>query len=298
MAHIKSTIDRFKQSEHTGKNRCTPCTIVNSLIAVVASVAVAGGLVFAGRPAYAAPAAGAVVVVSAAIIYLRGYLVPGTPTLTRKYFPRRVLAWFGKARATVERPASTDGGTADAPEGRYDIDVEETLLRAGAVETCRDGTDFCLTDEFQAAWEEKVATVRNEDAGRERLLDVLDADEDVEIEFQDYEGSFEAEADGRHIGTWESEAAYFSDVAAGLLLSDRIDGWHDYSSMVRGQVLQGLRIFLETCPACDGRLSFGTETVESCCGSEQDVAAVTCEDCGSRVFEAAIPEGGERAQPP
>ena len=71
---------RFRQPEYIGENRCFPCTLVNVGIAVVVSIVV--GLWMAG--------AGAMVLLSSlGSIYFRGYLVPGTPTLTKTHLPDR-----------------------------------------------------------------------------------------------------------------------------------------------------------------------------------------------------------------
>lgn len=80
-------VDDLKQPEYIGENRCEPCTVLNLVIAAVISSVVArksrlGGTVAVG--------------VSIVLIYLRGYLVPGTPTLTKRYLPPEVLRWFGK----------------------------------------------------------------------------------------------------------------------------------------------------------------------------------------------------------
>ncbi|WP_049896466.1 hypothetical protein [Natrialba chahannaoensis] len=80
-------IDDLKQPEYTGENRCLPCTLVNLAIAAVAGWLVARKHRAAGVLAIA---------VSTAIIYFRGYLVPGTPTLTKRYLPADVLRLFGK----------------------------------------------------------------------------------------------------------------------------------------------------------------------------------------------------------
>lgn len=80
-------IERFRQPEYTGDNRCIPCTTINLIIAVIVSVAL--GTVSLGMGI-------AVAAVSITIIYLRGYLVPGTPPLTKRYFPDRVLRLFDK----------------------------------------------------------------------------------------------------------------------------------------------------------------------------------------------------------
>ncbi|WP_225333376.1 hypothetical protein [Halomicrobium urmianum] len=280
MNYVQTTLDRLRRPEYTGKNRCLPCTAFNTLIGLAAAVGVG--------PAAGAGAAAVVLLVSAASIYLRGYLVPGTPTFTKKYFPPWLLKLFGKSAARV-RDATRD----DEDDGLPVENTEQVLMRAGALEECRGGADFCLTDEFGAAWDEQIAEVRDSDAGRERLLDVLDVDEDVDVEYEEHDSAFEVHAEGYHVGTWESDAAYIADVAAGLLLAERLDNWERYSTMRRGQMLQGLRLFLETCPSCGSPVTFGTDTAESCC-SAQEVAVVTCEGCGKRIFEAAVSE----EQPP
>ncbi len=80
-------LDDLKQPEYTGENRCLPCTVVNLAIAAVVGWLVARRNRVAGVLA---------VGISVALIYLRGYLVPGTPTLTKRYLPASVLRAFGK----------------------------------------------------------------------------------------------------------------------------------------------------------------------------------------------------------
>ncbi|MUV60179.1 hypothetical protein [Halobacterium sp. CBA1126] len=50
-----------------------------------------------------------------------------------------------------------------------------------------------------------------------------------------------------------------------------------------------MRLWLDRCSVCDGRVELGEETVESCCRSVQVVAA-SCTSCGERIFEAPLPE--------
>lgn len=289
MDYVQTTLDRLRRPEYTGKNRCLPCTVFNTIIGIAAAIGVGAGVGVAVGPAAGVGAAAVVLLVSAASIYLRGYLVPGTPTFTKKYFPPWLLKLFGKSAARVRDAAEGE----DGDDGLAVENTEQVLLRAGALEECRGGADFCLTDEFEAVWTERIAEVRESDAGRERLLDVLDVDEDVDVEYTEHDDAFEVHAEGYHVGSWESDAAYVADVAAGLLLAERLDEWDRYSTMRRGQMLQGLRLFLETCPSCGSPVTFGTDTAESCC-SAQEVAVVTCEGCGKRIFEAAVSE----EQPP
>lgn len=292
---FRSSIEQLKDPQYTGANRCLPCTIVNSTIAVVLAVVVAGVLAAAGQLLLAAPAALAVLVVSAAAIYFKGYLVPGTPALTKQYFPPWLLRKFGKDPTYDPIPQPDPAEVEDDYE---DPDIEDLLVGAGALEVCQNGADLCLTEEFQAEWRAQIERVRDgDDEGRQALLNVLDVEDEVEVEYEEHEeGAFTARADGLHLGDWESRAAYLADVAAGQLLPERVpDTWAETGSMARGEILQGLRLFLETCPECGSRLSFDTETRESCC-TTRDVAAVTCEGCSARIFEAPLQD--EQQAPP
>lgn len=265
-------LDRLRQPEYTGENRCLPCTVVNAIIAVVLAGGIAAGGWTLVEPAIAVAVSTAVFAVSVAAIYFRGYLVPGTPALTKRYLPQRVLAWFGKA---------PEGATVDT-----DLDPERALVSAGALEPCADQDDLCLADGFRKAWYGEIDRLESANAGRERLLDVLGLAEGS-VDFEDYGDAFRARVDGNVVGRWESEAAFLADVAAAENLDERIANWGALSVRERSQLLSGLRIFIDSCPSCGGTPEFGTDTVESCC-STHEVAAVSCDGCGARLFESRV----------
>ncbi|MFB6109219.1 MAG: hypothetical protein ABEJ82_10365 [Haloplanus sp.] len=262
MSALTESVGRFRNPEYTGENRCLPCTVVNLAIAAVVS----GGVALVS-----APAAVVVLLVSLAAIYARGYLVPGTPTLTKRYLPDPVLRWFDKESGT-------------------DVDVEsmeiETLLvDAGAIAECRAGTDLCLTDGFRAAWFDRIESLRaadEDDVGG--LFDCLDVDGEA-VSVSPRGDAYEAYVGDVRVGQWESRAAYLADVAAEAELRARYRPWTQFGFEERTEVLGALRLWLDRCPGCDGPVTLGEETVESCCRSI-DVIAATCNDCGSRVFEA------------
>jgi hypothetical protein len=268
---MTSVLDRVRQPEYTGENRCLPCTVVNAVLAV-ALAAVVAGLGWAVAPAVGVGAGGIVLALSAAAIFLRGYLVPGTPELTKRYLPHRVLAWFGKAPETT---------TVDS-----DLDPEQALLAAGALEPCADRDDLCLSADFRGEWYGEIDRLDSANAGRERLLDVLGLDSGA-VEFEDHGDAFRARVDGSVVGRWESEAAFLADVGAAECLGARVDNWSVLGVRDRSQLLSGLRIFIDTCPTCGGTPEFGTDTVESCC-TTQDVAAVSCRNCDARLFESPV----------
>jgi hypothetical protein len=261
-------IDRYRNPAYTGENRCLPCTITNVAIAGLGSLAL--GLL--------APPLGVFAFLGAVLtIYLRGYLVPGTPTFTRRYFPDWLLAVFGK---TDPRPASIDAAT--------------TLVDAGVLRD--EAADLVLDPDFAAAWAERVAEVDADrggasDAPIERLdatalaeLTGLDAGR---LDVRRYGDAVVADLGTERIGRWESRAAFVADVAAARELDDRVPRWRSIPLAARSELLGALRLFLERCPACDARVELDHEVVRSCC-RDYDVVAASCSGCGSRLLEADV----------
>lgn len=276
-------IERFRQPEYTGENRCMACTAVNTVLAVVFAAVVAVGVGTVSTTAVGAGAGVGFLAVSAASIWLRGYLVPGTPELTKQYMPEWMLAWFGKA---PEQASGLDGaGDEDGDPEPVEVDPEQVLVDAGAVEPCEDIDDLCLEETFADAWQTEIDAI--DDIAVDDALATFGFDE------ADYELSHHGDAvllnRGPHrVGQWPSEAALIADVAGARVLADRYVAWEDMEPVAKGRVLNGLRVFLETCP--DGSpAEFQEETVESCCSS-YDVVTVECTGSGERLFEQRVDE--------
>jgi hypothetical protein len=299
----RSVIDRVRQPEYTGENRCMACTAVNAVLAVAFAGVVAGGAAVAGGDTTVAAAAGVGFLgLAAGSIWLRGYLVPGTPELTKRYMPTWLLAWFGKAPADAndltsgglgDSAAAASPGAGAPPEDERDdgvvdpstveVDPERVLVDAGAVEPCEDVDDLCLAASFRDAWQAEIDDVDD--------IAVEDALATFGFETDDYELTRHDEAVVLHrgphrVGQWPSEAALVADVAGARVLAERYPAWSDLEPVGKGRVLNGLRVFLETCP--DGSTAaFQEETVESCC-STYDVVTVRCEGSGERLFEQPV----------
>lgn len=311
-------VDDLKQPEYTGENRCEPCTVLNLVIAAVLGSVIArksrvGGVIAVG--------------VSLALIYLRGYLVPGTPTLTKRYLPPEVLRWFGKepepetagglravdpaATADAAAPSSDQSANGSATRSRdagdvatYDegdiaasgapepnaddeppiTDLETFFLEHDVLEPCDDRDDLCLTDGFEDDWFDEIEPL--DESG----VDVAAAVDAFGFEAEPDEFDLETRDESRVLlsgsitaGRWPSRAALIADVAAGRALESWVDDWDVYSPETKGEVLNSLRMFLETCPS-GGDVEMGEEVVESCCTSHE-VVAVTCEETGERLFE-------------
>ncbi|MFC4405848.1 hypothetical protein [Haloarchaeobius iranensis] len=258
----ESFVDQLRRPEYTGENRCIPCTVTNLGIAGVLS---AGAFLLS--PALAA----GVALLSATAIYLRGYLVPGTPELTKRYFPARLLALFD------EGPAGFDAGS---------FAVESELLRAAAVVPA--GDDLNLDPAFAAAWYAEMETLTDRASQRTALAALTELDVEA-LRLDARPGRFVAWYDGEWIGQWESRSAFVADVAAAPVVAARLDDWETMPVAYRSELLAGLRLFLDRCPTCGGDVAFGTDVVESCCRS-YDVVAANCVDCDARLFEVPLDE--------
>lgn len=294
----KSLLVGLRQPEYTGENRCLPCTAANVVITVALSLAI-GYAVARTVGQLALVAGGAVFVGGIIAIWLRGYLVPGTPELTKQYFPDRMLRLFDKGPAVATTPGGLDvsgeGESVSAnddeevdPPAPEEVDAHEILLSAGVVAPCEQRDDLCLSEDFRQGWYDRMQMIDEEATEREDLARELDV-EPADIEFEEHGDAFVAHTENRHLGQWESRAALIADLAASRELPAWIDEWANLHLVVRSQLLGGLRIFLDSCPDCAGPVETGMETVESCCTS-RDIIAANCEACDARLLEIQHPE--------
>ncbi|WP_338727842.1 hypothetical protein [Haladaptatus sp. DJG-WS-42] len=255
-------LTRFTQPEYTGENRCLPCTVVNVGIAAAGSALLALWSPFVGLAAFVA---------SALIIYVRGYLVPGTPELTKRYLPARIHRLFG-----THGPAE--------PTAKGPIDIEAELTAEGII--VDDSEDLTLNPSFHAAWDNAIARV-SEESLMDSLSAFLETDQPLLIE-EDGTRTM-VFADGAPAGNWESQAALIADVAAHQTLISRFPNYLEYDRETRARMVGAVRMFLEACPTCGGDVEIGEEVVKSCCRAF-DVVAFSCRDCGVRLAEFELLE--------
>jgi len=288
---MDGVIDRVRQPEYTGENRCIPCTVVNVAIAAVVGIAVA--------TVTTVELTAVLVALCLAVIALRGYLVPGTPALTRRYFPDRLLAAFGKAPeagadsgwepAADEGSDDADWATVEKVRHHRDeaVDVVDLLVEVGAVEPV--DNEYRFTDAFAGAVDEWLATLQEGATGgehavgldRETLAGLFGATPG-EISYKDR--AYPAIKVGVRVRKWPGPASLLADVAAHRALDARTPRWSGVPFEQRLDALEALRSFHDTCPSCGGPLQETTETVQSCCLSA-DVIALACQHCGEQLVE-------------
>ncbi|WP_339104748.1 hypothetical protein [Haloterrigena salinisoli] len=269
MIDVPAIVARLERPEYTGENRCLPCTVAN--VAIAALLAVGLGVAtstLAGALAFAC---------ALLLVYLRGYLIPGTPTLTRRYLPDRVLSWFGKADAPEpERRPTIETADLEA--------AVETLSTADVVRSTANGDGLRLTDDFRERWTDRLPAGGAVESPADAVASLVDADE------IDSCGEATVELDGTKRLRWESDAALAADVAADRELRTRLDGWETLEPADRRDVLAGLRLLRERCPACDGRLETRCERVEHCCRRPRVALETDCESCGRSIAALAVGE--------
>jgi len=272
MNRIRHAVERFRQPEYTGRNRCLPCTAVNAALAVALAAAVGVGW---------RPVGGLLVLsISAAVIYFRGYLVPGTPGLTQHYFPNRVLRAFSKDAAAYDAAARESAADTGETDG---TGIEELLSSTGVVEPCAEEDDLYLTDEFSDVWWRRIRQFRADDeraAGH--LAAMLDVDP-AALSFVDGD-QFGVIYRGDLIAEWASDAAFYADLAAEPTLAEWMGDSNGLDDRQRTELLVGLRGFLQECPACEADLEQVEEVRKFCCTGDVVSVSVDCGSCGARVF--------------
>lgn len=173
---------------------------------------------------------------------------------------------------------------ADSEQSDEQLENPETVLvDIGALQEGENG-DLVLTDSFRSAWSEEIEAVKQSDAKRAEIAEMLQTDEG-EVSFEVYQEAFKIKVENHVVGILESQAAFYADLAGARLLGERYDEWETLSVAERSRLLKGLRLFLEECPECGYEVTFETKEVESCCGS-YPVAAVDCNRCTARLFES------------
>lgn len=271
MTALTDIVTWIRQPAYVGTNRCLPCTGINLGITVVVSLAVA--FVVDGQIGLIAAALAGTV--GTGLIYLRGYLIPGTPTLTKRYLPEPVLARFEK-----------DG---IEPTPLTEVDVERVLNEAAILEPCPTDDDLRLTPAFKRAWQRRIDELGSQPTLDENVSLFMKDAEWAEIDHETVDTRSDDEAytvqvDGRQIAHWESKAAFVADCAAAELLADRVGNWERFGFSARTEVAGSLRLWLDRCPACGASVALGHDRVDSCCRSV-DVISIRCEHCESRLFE-------------
>ncbi|SFR60845.1 hypothetical protein [Halogeometricum limi] len=266
-----SLLETIRRPDYTGSQRCWPCTAVNAALLVLLA-----GVLLLFSPFLAV----VTLVGGATLVYLRGYVVPGTPDFAPELVSRLGLAFLFEHTGTDTEDARRsdelgDAGDDDAPDGEA---VLYALFEAGVLEDDETGALF-LADSFWSAWADEMATLRAAD-------DETVAEATADVAPFDAEGGTGyggITVDGGTHSIWLSRAHAVSDAAA-MRTMDAFD----VPESMRAPATEPLRMFLETCPLCGGDTE--ETTVSGCCGGTASIydsptdEVLACADCGEILY--------------
>lgn len=261
---MSSVFDAVRRPEYTGESRCWPCTVLNGLVLAVTSA----GIALVDRTA-----ALLLFALGAGLIAVRGYLVPYTPR-----FAPTLAAAFPFDFYEERGPSDSLGRETDG-EG-----VLDALAEAGVI--VADGEMLFLADEFREDWRAAMGTLRelDDDQFAAAVADAAPRASGARVERRRGRTDAVVEPDTGSVAD-ERRLAYpvaLAEVGAVRALGERVS-----DPALRAAVAEPLRTFLETCPACGGRVE--ETTAQQCCGAPtnprqgpQEVLA--CADCGERLY--------------
>lgn len=265
----------LQNQRYTGENRCTPCTVVNSAIAVLLSFLLSYVVSLISTDKFAAIMFIGANFVFGILIWLQGYLVPKTPELTKRYMPYWMLT------SLKDDVHST---RIDVGEDLENFDVESFLLSWNVIELCEDDNDFVVSDDFKTIWDSEINNIPKE-ASSQIILSAFDINADNEKVIYDNDSLTVYIHEDLQLN-WPSKTAMQIDVAGSRALKQYVPGWNQLDMLQKGRIVTGLRVFLKTCPD-GGDVEIHQGVVESCC-STHDVVSIVCAESEEVLFEQIV----------
>ncbi|MFB6221088.1 MAG: hypothetical protein ABEH90_06580 [Halolamina sp.] len=206
-----------------------------------------------------------------AIVWSRGYLVPGTPRLTRR-LPASAHDRIGKGDVAVSSPA-------------------DALIHAGVL------TDDLALSESAATEITAQAREFHDDAdGLKRAVGTMFADVTEISVRRGLDGSenwFALDADETTVHQWDARPVVALDAAGASYLADTLPGWEAGSVSQRRDLLALVRYGAPSCPACDEPFVTPDGPSVACCGGRSLVGERRCESCGYSLVDSNDLPAGE-----
>lgn len=258
---------RLRNPQYTGENRCYPCTLINVVFTILAATALAAVAIELGV---------GMLTVGLLSVYLRGYLVPKTPELSKRYLPEWVLKWFGK---TPDVTTASQNRSAEQGSTSVSVHPERVLSETGLL--AQAGDDLRLVPAARVTLLDSMRDIRSEPAAHVARSFSVDT-----VDLRRISTGITVVDDGAVIAQWTSEAAMIADLAIEKFLSAELDNWKMYSPEMRGQIVSSLRILVESCPQCESNMEFVSSELETCCSVIQ-TNEYRCEQCEKPLVEFA-----------
>ncbi|SMO57545.1 hypothetical protein [Halorubrum cibi] len=289
------TASAIRRPAHTGENRCWPCTTVNVAIVAIAAAA----LTAVGSPAIG----GTVALAGLALVWLRGYVVPGTP----RFAPRLVAPIPGseavfhgvgtsggmEAAGGPDAPGETDaaGGMGGPPDGEAGslrptaVDPAVLLDRLVSADVLAvDGDTVAPTAAYDERWGAEMDRLRDRDT--ESLAEIareISPATTSRVIREDREWIALASEDATVMEeTWIDRPTAIAEIAGYRAAEPFLD-----DDSVRLAAARTNRMFLDRCPDCETELERGVDM--PCCGGysgpgEEPAETLVCPACEVRLY--------------
>lgn len=264
---LRGSLDAVRRPEYTGENRCLPCTLVNSAVVLVGSLVLT---------LVSGPLGLLALVVGAALIYLRGYVVPYTPEFAPRLVEPLPVNFHANATTDGGRPAGESDDLGDDVDGEQ---LMTALFEAGVlVETEQGGID--VAPDVLEDWEQEMAGLREREDGAVAAVvaDAAPFDAEGRVEY----GGVTVEGEGQQV--WLAKPLAIADASAVRALA-----MHGVDPETGAAAATPMRMFLRECPECGGDVA--ETTYRNCCGGTMGVydnpetPVLACEECDAIVFE-------------
>jgi len=167
----------------------------------------------------------------------------------------------------------------------YHVDLPK-LHEYGIIEPCENDEDVCITPDFRSSWYDWMASLRENDTQTVLATHLDAAPSDIVIERSDE--LISVRYNDQHLGSWRSKPLLIADVATELELQERYPEWSHLLIQERGQVIGGLRVFLNQCPDCLEPVTEQETKTETCCSFRTEIAG-ECVDCGTQLYSLTQP---------
>ncbi|WP_266083268.1 hypothetical protein [Haladaptatus caseinilyticus] len=241
---------QYRNPAHTGRNRCWPCTIVNLGLAALG----VGVIAKTSHPIIAGIAA----IMGVVAVGFRGYLIPGTPRLTRK-LPEPILSRLEKAESPTKLPTG------------------ERLISSGVL-----NDDLSLSAQTADRVCERTQTlIADSEVLKEAAVDAFPGavEASVRRSLSGGENWFIHDVDEMSIRQWKARPIAAIDTANAEYLSTILPDWEDLQSRERRTMLSLLRYGVPNCPSCEKTFSEPDGPDVTCCGGRSLVGKRRCERC-------------------
>ncbi|WP_410767217.1 hypothetical protein [Haloferax sp. DFSO60] len=189
------------------------------------------------------------------------------------------------------------------PTAPLSLDDRNDLVSALAsanVLTIDPSGKMAVSNEFKTEWRGRMVDMDGRDKDAAALATLLGV-HPARVELSWGTEKLVAKLDGGSVGQWSSRAAFVADLTAVATFRKQYPAWWRLSTGDRNRVLGALRLSLQRCPTCDGRIDVDTSLVEvepddhklaRPNKSEQHVTA-TCLGCESLLFDSVISVTGQ-----